>query len=309
MQDLIQRLRANITRVYLGAPESVDRLICCLLARGHALIEDVPGVGKTVLASAIAKSVDCQFTRVQLTPDMLPADILGVTVYDRQSGNFEFKRGPVFTNILLADEVNRATPRTQTALLEAMNEASVSIDGQVHRLGPPFMVLATQNPYEFEGTYLLPENQLDRFLMRVALGYPSPDDESRLLELRPSQSILQDLEAVLHADDVIALQDKVDGVRLDESLRAYIVDLARATREHPDVQVGLSPRGSLALAQAARATAVMQDRDYVIPEDILDAVMPVCAHRIITRAYSAGAEQEATREILDSVVQSLTSPA
>ncbi len=308
MQELIERLRSNITQVFLGNPDAVDRLICCLLARGHALIEDVPGVGKTVLASAIARSIDCQFTRVQLTPDMLPADILGVTVYDRQSGRFEFKRGPVFTNILLADEINRATPRTQTALLEAMNEASISIDGAVYQLGPPFMVLATQNPYEFEGTYLLPENQLDRFLMRIGLGYPSPDEESRLLELRPSQNSLVGLQPVLHADDVIALQDTVDSVRLDESLRKYIVDLAIATREHPEVQVGLSPRGSLALAQAARATAVMQGREYVIPEDILDSVLPVCTHRIITRSYSAGSESEATAEILDAVVQSLTSP-
>ena len=308
MQELIERLRSNITRVFLGNPDAVDRLICCLLARGHALIEDVPGVGKTVLASAIAKSVDCQFTRVQLTPDMLPADILGVTIFDRESGRFEFKRGPVFTNILLADEINRATPRTQTALLEAMNEARISIDGKVYPLGPPFMVLATQNPYEFEGTYLLPENQLDRFLMRIGLGYPSPEEEARLLELRPSQNRLAGLEAVLHANDVIALQDAVDSVRLDESLRTYIVDLARATREHAEVQVGLSPRGSLALAQAARATAVMQGREYVIPEDILDSVLPVCTHRIITRSYSAGSESEATAEILDSVVQSLTSP-
>jgi len=309
MQELIERLRTNITQVFLGNPDAVDRLIACLLARGHALIEDVPGVGKTVLASALAKSIDCQFTRIQLTPDMLPADILGVTIYDRQSGRFEFKRGPVFTNILLADEVNRATPRTQTALLEAMNEASISIDGAVHQLGPPFMVLATQNPYEFEGTYLLPENQLDRFLMRIGLGYPSPEEESRLLELRPAQNRLVGLEAVLHADDVIALQEKVDSVRVDESLRTYIVDLARSTREHPEVQVGLSPRGSLALAQAARATAVMDGREFVIPEDILDSVLHVCSHRIITRAYSSGSESEATAEILDSVVHSLTSPA
>ncbi len=309
MQELIERLRSNITQVFLGNPNAVDRLICCLLARGHALIEDVPGVGKTVLASAIAKSVDCRFTRVQLTPDMLPADILGVTVYDRESGKFEFKRGPIFTNILLADEINRATPRTQTALLEAMNESRISIDGEVYPLGPPFMVLATQNPYEFEGTYLLPENQLDRFLMRIALGYPPPEEESRLLEIRPAQNRLGTLKAVLHADEVIMLQNAVDGVRLDESLRTYIVDLARATREHPEVQVGLSPRGSLALAQAARATAIMDARDYVIPEDILDSILPVCAHRIIARAYSAGAEGEAMGEILDAVVQSLTSPA
>ncbi len=309
MQEQIDRLRQNITQVFLGNPAAVDRLICCLLARGHALIEDVPGVGKTVLASAIARSVDCPFTRIQLTPDMLPADILGVTIYDRESGRFEFKRGPIFTSILLADEINRATPRTQTALLEAMNEASVSIDGAVHQLGPPFMVLATQNPYEFEGTYLLPENQLDRFLMRIRLGYPPADEEARLLQLRPAQNRLVGLEPVLHSDDVIALQDVVDAVRVDDSLRAYIVEIAQATRDHPEVQVGLSPRGSLALAQGARAAAVMDGRDYVVPDDIVDLVTPVCAHRIITRAYSSGGGAEAVVEILDSVVESLASPA
>ncbi|MEZ6242837.1 MAG: AAA family ATPase [Phycisphaerales bacterium] len=309
MQQQIDRLRRNITEVFLGNQPAVDRLICCLLARGHALIEDVPGVGKTVLASSIAKSVDCPFTRIQLTPDMLPADVLGVTIYDRESGRFEFKRGPIFTSILLADEINRATPRTQTALLEAMNEASVSIDGMVHQLGPPFMVLATQNPYEFEGTYLLPENQLDRFLMRIRLGYPPASEEARLLELRPAQNRLATLEPVLHADDVIALQDAVDAVRLDESLRNYIVEIAHATREHPEVQVGLSPRGALALAQAARAAAVMDGRDYVVPDDIVDLVIPVCAHRVISRAYSSGGGGEAIIEILESVIQSLASPA
>ncbi len=309
MQEQIQRLRDNVSEVFLGNPTAVDRLICCLLARGHALIEDVPGVGKTVLASAIARSVDCPFNRIQLTPDMLPADILGVTIFDRESGRFEFKRGPIFTSILLADEINRATPRTQTALLEAMNEGSVSIDGAAHQLGPPFMVLATQNPYEFEGTYLLPENQLDRFLMRISLGYPPPEVEARLLELRPAQNRLVGLEPVLHADDVLALQDAVDAVRVDESLRAYVVELATATREHPEVQVGLSPRGALALTQAARAAAVMDGRDYVVPDDIFELVIPVCAHRVITRTYSSGSGADGAAEILDAVVESLTSPA
>lgn len=308
MHDAIAKLRNNVAEVYLGNPDAIERLICCLLARGHALIEDVPGVGKTVLASALARSIACEFTRIQLTPDMMPADVLGVTIFDRDSGQFTFRRGPVFTNILLADEINRTTPRTQTALLEAMNEATVSIDGHHHTLDPPFMVLATQNPYEFEGTYLLPENQLDRFLMRVSLGYPSADDESRLLELRPSQTVLADLAPVLASDEICAMQQAVDDVRIDESLREYMVSIAAATRTHDEIEIGLSPRGTLALAQAARATAYMDARDFVVPEDIVGNVMPVCAHRIITRAYHSGDNWDTAAAVLERLMQSVTSP-
>jgi MoxR-like ATPase len=306
----IARLRQNIAKVFLGNPEAVDRLVCCLLARGHVLIEDVPGVGKTVLATAVAKSVDCTFTRVQLTPDMLPSDVLGVSVLDRGSGDFVFKKGPIFANIVLADEINRTTPRTQTALLEAMNEATVSMDGKVYRLDQPFMVIATQNPYEFEGTYLLPENQLDRFLMRTRLGYPSPEEEARVLDLRPALYALPELAPVLHREDVITLQKQVDAAKVDKSLLDYIVAIAAATRAHDQLQVGLSPRGSLALAQAARATAVMNARDYVVPEDILTNVVPVCAHRVIARSYlrdSGGGD--AAERILADVVKSVRSPA
>ncbi len=197
LMDAIARLRENITSVFYGNPAAVERVIRCLLARGHVLIEDVPGVGKTVLATAMAKSINCQFTRIQLTPDMLPSDVLGVSVYNTQTGEFVFKKGPIFSNIILADEINRTTPRTQTALLEAMNEATVSIDGSSFRLEQPFMVIATQNPYEYEGTYLLPENQLDRFLMRTRLGYPSPEVEAKVLERRPADSTLPGLEPVM----------------------------------------------------------------------------------------------------------------
>ncbi len=304
----IDELRENILRVYLGNEIAVDRIVCCLLARGHVLIEDVPGVGKTVLATAIARSIDCAFSRIQLTPDMIPADVLGVSVHDRATGEFVLKKGPIFTNILLADEINRTTPRTQTALLEAMNEAQVSIDGTIHTLEQPFMVLATQNPYEFEGTYLLPENQLDRFLMRISLGYPDAEAERRVLELRPAQQMIHSLRPVLTRERVIELQDQVDRVRLDHALMDYIIAFARATREHPRIRVGLSPRGSLALAQAARATAFMQERDYVVPEDIIDNIEPVCTHRVIAGAGLGAAGQDATRDLLESIVESIECP-
>ncbi|MCW5777166.1 MAG: AAA family ATPase [Phycisphaeraceae bacterium] len=308
MPDAIQRLRDNVQRVFLGNSPAVDRIICCLLSRGHLLIEDVPGVGKTVLANAIARSIHCSFSRIQLTPDMLPGDVLGVSIFDRETGEFTFKRGPIFANVVLADEINRTTPRTQTALLEAMSEASVSIDGVVHRLDQPFMVLATQNPYEFEGTYPLPENQLDRFLMRVRLGYPAPEDERRILELRPATTVLESLKPAIDKDELIHLQAEVDRVRVDPALLDYVVGFANATRRHDRIQIGLSPRGSLALTQAARATALFRGRDYAVPEDILDNVTAVCAHRIITRTY-LGAAPEAAEDVLTGILETLQSPA
>lgn len=292
----------------MGNDEAVDRVICTLLARGHILIEDVPGVGKTVLAMAMAKSIDCSFSRIQLTPDLLPGDVLGVSVYDRETGQFHFKKGPLFANVVLADEINRTTPRTQTALLEAMNESTVSIDGQIYDLEQPFMVIATQNPYEFEGTYLLPENQLDRFLMRTHVGYPDPEVESRVLDLRPANSALPTLEPVLTKEDVVQLQKQVDEVRVEAVLLEYVVEFARATREHDELQLGVSPRGALALMQAARATAVLQARDYVIPEDVLGNIEPVCSHRVISRTYRQGAGDESTNRVLQSVIRSLKSP-
>lgn len=305
MHDAIARLRDNIARVFLGRPEAIDRVICCLLARGHVLIEDVPGVGKTVLATALARSVDCSFSRVQLTPDMLPSDVLGVSVYDRTTGEFVFKRGPIFANIVLADEINRTPPRTQAALLEAMNEATVSVDGRVLPLESPFMVIATQNPFEFEGTYLLPENQLDRFLMRISLGYPSPDQEAVILDVRPAGEALHSLQPVLHRDEAVALQRATDQVRVDRSILDYIVAFANATREHDSVQVGLSPRGSLALAQAARATALFRGRDYAVPEDVVDNIPAVCAHRLVLRSTGAGGTPETT---LASIIEAVPSP-
>jgi len=305
----VERLRASITSVYMGNSAAVDRLIVCLLARGHMLIEDVPGVGKTVLASALARSIHCSFTRLQCTPDLLPSDITGVSVYNRTDGSFEFKPGPVFHNIIVADEINRTTPRTQSALLEAMSEATVSVDGQVHRLPDPFMVVATQNPYEFEGTYFLPENQLDRFLMRISLGYPAPDDESRILVKQPARTTLTTLGPVMTAEEAIALQRHVDSVRLDQSLVDYVIAMAAATRRHDDLQVGVSPRGALALVQAAKATAVLLGRDYCVPEDIVSNILPVCAHRVISKTYMHAGDTATTRRIMQSVMETVPSPA
>lgn len=305
----IQRLRDNITSVYMGNTAAVDRVIVCLLARGHVLIEDVPGVGKTVLANALARSIDCSFARIQCTPDLLPSDIIGVSIYDRDAKSFQFKPGPIFHNIILADEVNRTTPRTQSALLEAMSETSVSVEGDLHALPQPFMVVATQNPYEFEGTYFLPENQLDRFLMRVSLGYPAPDDEARVIQKQPARTTLTRLQPVATAAEIVALQEQVDRVKMDQALVDYIIALVKATRENDDLQIGVSPRGSLAVAQAARATAIMHGRDYAIPEDIVSNVLPVCAHRVISKTYMHAGDTATTRRIVQQVLETVPSPA
>ena len=307
--EAVERLRSNITSVYMGNTAAVDRTIVCVLARGHLLIEDVPGVGKTVLANTLARSVRCSFARIQCTPDLLPSDIVGVSIYDRDQGTFHFKKGPIFHNIVLADEINRTTPRTQSALLEAMNESTVSMDGQIMKLPQPFMVVATQNPYEFEGTYFLPENQLDRFLMRISLGYPAPDDEARIIDQQPARTTLAELEPVLTAEELVGLQNQVDRVTLDRALIDYIIALAEATRQNDDLQIGISPRGALALAQAARATALTHGRDYCVPEDIVSNVLPVCAHRVISKTYMHAGDTATTRRIIQQVMETVPSPA
>jgi MoxR-like ATPase len=307
--ESIAALRQGIASVFFGNPLAVDRIVCCLLARGHLLIEDVPGVGKTILAQAIARSVRCSFSRIQCTPDLLPTDITGTAVLDRASGSLSFRPGPVFANIVLADEINRATPRTQSALLEAMGEGTVTAEGQVHALPAPFLVVGTQNPSDFNGTFLLPENQLDRFLMRISLGYPAADDEAQIILQQPARSALLRLQPVLDAQQVLELQSEVDAVRIDPSLVSYIISIAHATRQHPQFQLGVSPRGALALAQASRAAARFAGRDYLVPEDIVDSIEPVCAHRVVLRSGGSGDASARIVQLLREVLESITSPA
>ena len=301
----LTELRRNVESVLLGKPEVVRQVLTALLARGHVLLEDVPGVGKTVLTRAVARSIDCKFSRIQLTPDLLPSDILGVSVYDSRTGEFQFKPGPIFAHIVLVDEINRTTPRTQSALLEAMNESQVTADGKTYPLGPPFMVLATQNPYEFEGTYFLPENQLDRFILRVRIGYPDKEVERDILRTQPALTRLGKLQPVMGIEDVIELQERVMSVRFDEAIMDYVLAIAEATRRSNDLTMGLSPRGSLALMQAARAAALIDGRDYVIPDNVKDLAVAVCAHRLQTKAFvhdgSAGDTEAIFRHILETI--------
>jgi len=304
----IARLRANIQSCFLGNEEAIDRIIICLLARGHTLIEDVPGVGKTTLASAMSRSIDVSLSRIQLTPDMLPADVLGVTVWDQQQSEFHFKPGPIFANIVLADEINRTTPRTQSALLEAMAEGQVSIDGLTRKLVDPFLVIATQNPHEYEGTYFLPESQLDRFLMRIHLGYPNKEDEARILTYDPTRSALGNLRPVMTSQELVDLQTQVQDVEIDPTLIDYIVEISTATRENEHLQIGVSPRGSLALLNAAKAAAVMHGRDYVIPDDITSNVMSVFAHRCISNSYLHDADLNTVPRVIQEIMETLPSP-
>jgi MoxR-like ATPase len=266
-------------------------------------------VGKTVLATALAKSIGGTFARVQCTPDLLPSDITGVTIFDRERNEFRFQPGPVFNNVMVADEINRTTPRTQSALLEAMSESTVTVDGVTRDLPSPFMVIATQNPYEFEGTYFLPENQLDRFLVRISLGYPAPTDEARVIQQQPARTELRKLQPVVSAEALCALQQQVDDVHLEQSLVDYVIALVTATRVHDDIQVGVSPRGALALAQAARATALLDNRDYCTPDDIVANALSVCAHRIISRTAMHEGDTGTARRLMQQVLETVPSPA
>ncbi len=304
----VDRLRDNIQTVFLGHSRSVELLLIGLLARGHVLIEDVPGVGKTVLAKALAKSIDCKFSRVQLTPDLLPGDVLGVSVYNSSSQTFEFKPGPIFANIVLADEINRTTPRTQSALLEAMSEEQVSVENDTHKLSRPFMLVATQNPFEFEGTYYLPENQLDRFLLRVSVGYPDRAAEHRILTTQPSRTALDQLRPVTTADEIVAVQDAVPNTRLDSAIVDYILDLVEATRHDEQLHLGVSPRGALALTQATQASAVLSGRDYVIPDDVKQLFIAVCAHRVVSKSYLNNGDANATTRVLQNVLEQIKAP-
>jgi MoxR-like ATPase len=305
----IDRLRANIRSVFLGQSRAVDLVLVGLVARGHVLIEDVPGVGKTVLARSLARSINCKFTRIQLTPDLLPGDVLGVSIYNTQNQAFEFRPGPVFANIVLADEINRTTPRTQSALLEAMSEEQVSVENQTIPLKRPFMLVATQNPSEFEGTYQLPENQLDRFLLRISVGYPERRAEHQILTTQPSRNALERLEPVMTGQDVIELQDHLPSVRLDPAIVEYVLDLVAATRESDDLHLGVSPRGSLALTQAAQAAALVAGRDFVTPDDVKSLFIPCCAHRVVSKTYLHNGDANVTAQSLQKILDRVPTPS
>jgi MoxR-like ATPase len=297
-------LQSQLGRVILGKPEAIDHVLVALLAGQHLLLEDVPGVGKTTLAKALARAFSGEFRRVQFTPDLLPADILGSSVFSPRDASFTFKEGPVFAHVLLADEINRASPRTQSALLEAMSEGQVSSEGVTRPLPAPFLVLATQNPVEFHGTYPLPEAQLDRFGLRVGLGYPAAEHELEVLFSQADRHPLESVEPVLSAADVVALQATTRHVRVERSIGRYVVALAEATRRHPQVQLGCSPRGSLMLFRSAQARALLAGRDFVQPEDVKAAAVPVLAHRLglETKArYTGVSKEDLVREVLDAV--------
>ncbi len=299
---LLSALHDNVTGVLLGKPEVVQLALVALLAEGHLLIEDCPGVGKTLLAKAVARSLACTFHRIQFTPDLLPSDLLGVSVFNQTAGAFVFQPGPLFAQIVLADEINRATPRTQSALLEAMSEHQVSLDGQTRPLGPPFFVLATQNPFEFEGTYPLPESQLDRFLVRLRIGYPDRAAEKLVLSGHRDGEPVDRLDPVLSASDLTHLQQLTRHVRVDDSLCDYLLDLIDATRTHPELYLGGSTRAALGLHRAAQALALLEGRDYVIPDDIKRLARPVLGHRLLPRTPRSAGGADPAEEVVEEIL-------
>jgi MoxR-like ATPase len=300
----IQRLIENIEQVVYGKREVVRLCLTGLLARGHILIEDVPGIGKTTIAQAIARSIDCTFSRIQFTSDMLPSDILGVSILDPKTNNFEFREGPIFANVVLADEINRTPPKTQSALLEAMGEYQISVEGKAVLLPEPFVVLATQNPVEYEGTYILPESQLDRFILRVTMGYPPAEDELRIMRRRNPRKEMSDLQPSLTAKEFVALQNRVADVIVDDSVARYMLDIVQGTRDHELIQLGASPRASLTYYEVCQARALVEGRDYVTPGDVKLMAAPTLAHRVLVRtrgADLAAAAGERARAIEDVV--------
>ena len=302
--DLLQRLGDSLNAVIRCKKDTIDLLLCAVAASGHVLLEDVPGTGKTTLAKALALSIGGVFKRVQFTPDLLPTDIVGASIYQQSDGTFRFKRGPIFANVLIADEINRASPRTQSALLEALSEGQVTVDGETHVLEQPFLCIATQNPVDFHGTYPLPEAQLDRFAAQLSLGYPSPADELAILAAQRGRPPVADVKAVCSAADIIALQRAAETVTIEDSVSQYLLAVVHATRGHASVRLGASTRGALILSRMARARALMHGRDFVLPEDVKTLAPVVLAHRLVldARARYAGQDKRAlTHELLASV--------
>ena len=304
VQNMADKIRHSVQRVIVGKDDVIDLAIIALLCKGHVLVEDVPGIGKTTMAKALAQSLGCTFNRIQFTPDLMPTDVLGVNFYNQKSGDFEFRAGPIFSQILLADEINRATPRTQSALLEAMGERQVTIDGVTRAISEPFMVLATQNPIEMEGTFPLPEAQLDRFMLRIKLGYPSPDEESDILLRFQKDTILPALDPVTTESELRPLQDAVTTVRVDDTIRMYVVAITQATRGHDGLSLGASPRAALSLYKTAQAKAALDARDFVTPDDVKEMAETVLAHRMILTSNSrlrGRTTEMIVEEVLDSV--------
>lgn len=307
IQVFTDKILDNLRQVIVGKDEALELVTIGLLCQGHILIEDVPGVGKTVLARSLARSLGISFSRIQFTPDMLPSDVTGVSIFNQQSRQFEFREGPIMAQIVLADEINRATPKTQSALLEAMEEHQVTVDGVTHPLPAPFMVLGTQNPIEYEGTFPLPEAQLDRFLLRMALGYPAIEDEIKILGDQQYQHPINLLNSVVSLDDLQKMQEAVRRVYISPAVKRYIVELTRATRENPDVYLGASPRGSLGLFRVGQARAAMQGRDYVLPDDIKALAENVLAHRIVTNP-AARLKNLTSGQIVNEIMSTLSVP-
>ncbi len=300
-------IKENVQYVVRGKPLLVDNAILCMISGGHLLIEDVPGLGKTLLAKAMSASVGAKMGRIQFTPDLLPSDVTGVSIWNRTTSTFEFKKGPVFSEVLLADEINRAAPKTQSALLEAMAESQVTVDGNTHQLPDPFMVVATQNPIEQEGTYPLPESQLDRFQMKVSVGYPTREDELAILHTHESENVIKKLQPVASVQDILKMSQMISAVQIAPALRSYIVLLAEATRNHPAIQLGMSPRGTLSLQKVARAKAASRGRTFVTDDDIKSSAVAVMGHRILLRP-EAGLQSTSTESVIVSILQSVPIP-
>jgi MoxR-like ATPase len=301
------RICDNVEKIIIGKRAEIHTTLLALICEGHLLIEDVPGVGKTMLARAIARSIGCKFRRIQFTPDMLPSDVTGVSVFNQKTREFEFRPGPIMAQIVLTDEINRATPKTQSALLEAMEERQVTVDGTTYPMAHPFLVLATQNPIEYEGTFPLPEAQLDRFMLRITLGYPGRDEEIRILDSQRKRHPINQLEQVVTAEELIEAQEAVTDIYVDDLIKEYIVTLVEATRKHPDIYLGASPRGSLALFKTCRARAAVDGRDYVIPDDVKLMAEPTLAHRLIV-SPSARIKNVDPRGVLNEILDSVPVP-
>jgi len=308
--EKVDKLCENIAKVIVGKGNVIRLVVVGLLAKGHMLIEDIPGIGKTTLANALAKSLNCSFRRIQFTSDLLPSDIIGISIYNPKENKFEFQKGPVFANVVLADEINRTTPKTQSCLLEAMNDRQVSVDSATYPLPQPFIVIATQNPVEHYGTFPLPESQLDRFMVKIDIGYPSPEEEEKLLQTRKGRDPLDSIGPVLTVEEILELQRAVDDVRMDSSLTAYIMDIVTATRKSTLVEVGVSPRGSLHMYRLAQAHALVWGRDYCVPDDIKKLAVPAFAHRIVLSSdYGPRTPNVATaNQVIKDIVESVPVP-